>query len=84
MADSQTYMGNCHCGRFRFKLTAPSIKTAESCTCSVCEKKGYLWLVPSEGQFEVVRNDGNMTTYTAESIHDQVCVDPPSLQHPLN
>lgn len=66
------YHGNCHCGRYRFDLSAPEIKSAVSCTCSLCAKKGYLWLIPPEGSFRVSRDDGRLTAYETASLRDEV------------
>ncbi|KAI7779142.1 hypothetical protein LA080_001304 [Diaporthe eres] len=55
MAHSQdiVYRGNCVCGRYRYEICLPDVvRTASSCTCSVCLKKGYLWLAPPEGSFK--------------------------------
>ncbi|KAK2603054.1 hypothetical protein N8I77_009538 [Diaporthe amygdali] len=76
MADAQNivYRGNCHCGRYRYELSLPGeIGSATSCTCSVCLKKGYLWLAPPEGSFRVVRDDGNLEEYTSKSLRDKFC-----------
>lgn len=75
MAESQepvTYHGNCHCGRYRFELSVPQIQTAISCTCSLCRKKGPFWLVPPEGAFRVVRDDGYLTEYQSPALRDRV------------
>ncbi|KAF3762730.1 hypothetical protein M406DRAFT_264248 [Cryphonectria parasitica EP155] len=73
MADLQTYRGNCHCGRFRFTLTVPEIQSAIRCSCGLCEKKGYLWLVPPKGSFQVTKDDENLSHYYCKSLHDQFC-----------
>jgi len=39
-----TYRGNCHCGAFVYELDQPEIKSAYQCNCSVCTRKGYLWV----------------------------------------
>lgn len=49
----QTLQGNCHCGAFKFEMTAPEIRKAQSCNCSLCSKKGYLWIFPQRDQFKV-------------------------------
>ena len=32
----KTYDGNCHCGKFRFKITLPEITKLNECNCSIC------------------------------------------------
>ncbi|KAI0478891.1 glutathione-dependent formaldehyde-activating enzyme [Xylariaceae sp. FL0804] len=42
----KTYRGNCHCGTYVYELTVPEVTRADECNCSVCYKKGALWVVP--------------------------------------
>lgn len=73
MTEKHTYEGNCHCGRHRFTVTVPEIRGAISCSCTLCAKKGYLWLVPSpEESFQMTRSDGQMSEYRADALVDQV------------
>ncbi|KAK5991546.1 hypothetical protein PT974_09830 [Cladobotryum mycophilum] len=67
------YDGNCHCGRYRFRVTVPEITSAISCSCSLCEKKGYLWLTLEDGAFEVVRDDGHLAAYQSLTLEDKFC-----------
>ncbi|KAJ6515274.1 Mss4-like protein [Mycena sanguinolenta] len=57
------YRGSCHCGAFKFKLKAPELKEAFTCTCSICAKNGYLWTSnpPARENFTVVQGDENTT-----------------------
>lgn len=42
------YKGSCHCGRVAFEVEG-EIKSAMSCNCSICQKKGSLmWFVPRD------------------------------------
>ncbi|KAL0934387.1 glutathione-dependent formaldehyde-activating gfa [Colletotrichum truncatum] len=51
----RTYRGNCHCGSFVYEVGLPEIKSAMECNCSICKKKGYLWVFPGEGSnFKIV------------------------------
>src|ERR1700691_1393835 len=67
-----SYLGNCHCGRYRFSITVPDIVDAKLCACGVCKKKGSIWLHPPAGSFEVVRDDGTLTEYQSASLRDKV------------
>lgn len=62
----RTYRGNCHCGAFVYEAEVPEIKDAVSCNCSLCHKKGYLWVVPELQNFRVVKGDEDqtLTSYT--------------------
>ncbi|KAJ6437719.1 glutathione-dependent formaldehyde-activating enzyme [Purpureocillium lavendulum] len=68
------YRGNCHCGRYRYELTLPrEITTGTTCSCSLCVKKGYLWVAPPEGSFRVVRDDGHLVEYGSKALRDKFC-----------
>ncbi|KAL7807908.1 Mss4-like protein [Trichoderma aethiopicum] len=67
------YQGNCHCGRYRFQVSVPEIESAITCTCSLCLKKGYLWLIPAEGSFTVLRDGGCLVEYQTSTIRDKFC-----------
>lgn len=71
-SDQTVYHGNCHCGRYRFQVTAPEIKDAISCNCILCRKKGYLWLVPEDGSFKALRDDGSLQEYKSAALADKV------------
>ncbi|KXJ86424.1 glutathione-dependent formaldehyde-activating enzyme [Microdochium bolleyi] len=67
------YHGNCHCGNYQFELSSPGeISSALTCPCSVCLKKGYLWLEVSSGNFQTT-HDGRLTEYRTSSIQDKFC-----------
>ena len=69
----KTYRGNCHCGAYVFEFRMPEIKSAKRCNCSICTKKGYLWLeVGKQSSYTVVRDEGKVTEYTfgpGKAIH---------------
>ncbi|KAL7782382.1 hypothetical protein V8C43DRAFT_296174 [Trichoderma afarasin] len=71
--DSIVYHGNCHCGRYRFQVSTAEITSAISCSCSLCVKKGYLWLIPGEGSFTVVRDEGYLVEYQTSTLKDKFC-----------
>ncbi|EHK23573.1 uncharacterized protein TRIVIDRAFT_17139, partial [Trichoderma virens Gv29-8] len=62
-AETVTYRGNCHCGSFVFETKVPEIKSALDCNCSICSKKGYLWIFPGEGNVNIVK--GSVEELTA-------------------
>ena len=57
-----TYVGGCHCGRVRFRVTADLARVTE-CNCSVCTKKGFLHLIVAPEQFELLSGGGDLATY---------------------
>jgi len=58
-----TVTGGCHCGRVRFRVTAP-LEGVTECNCSMCDKKGILhWIIPKDA-FELLSGRDDLTTYT--------------------
>ncbi|KAK1750195.1 hypothetical protein QBC47DRAFT_394778 [Echria macrotheca] len=66
-------IGNCHCGCFRFQISIDDKTNPISCTCTLCRKKGYIWLVADDHEYKVVRDDGRLTDYRTNIIQDQFC-----------
>jgi len=58
----QTMQGGCHCGRVRFKVTA-DLDRVTYCNCSMCSKKGFLHLIVSPQQFEMLSSEDDLITY---------------------
>ncbi|KAK5995677.1 Centromere protein V [Cladobotryum mycophilum] len=58
----RTYRGNCHCGAFVYEVEIPEIKSVFECNCSVCAKKGYLYLFPGRKNFKVVKGSEDALT----------------------
>ncbi|XP_044716974.1 glutathione-dependent formaldehyde-activating gfa [Hirsutella rhossiliensis] len=44
-----------------------------ACTCSLCVIKGCLWIVPPEGRFNVIRDDGYLKEYASKAISNKFC-----------
>ena len=57
-----TYEGGCHCGKVRFRVTADLDRVSE-CNCSMCAKKGYLHLIVTLEQFELLSREDDLATY---------------------
>ena len=58
-----TMEGGCHCGRVRFRVTA-DLDNVTICNCSICTKKGILHLIVSRDNFELLKGNDDLTTYT--------------------
>ncbi|PKS04917.1 hypothetical protein jhhlp_008282 [Lomentospora prolificans] len=71
--DVKVYDGNCHCGLYRFQVTVPEIESMIACTCKRCVKKGYYWLIPPPGSFNVTRDEGKLTDYECDTLKDKFC-----------
>ncbi|KAK1248459.1 hypothetical protein MKX08_006679 [Trichoderma sp. CBMAI-0020] len=68
MAETITYRGNCHCGDFVFEIKVPEIKDVWNCECSICAKKGYLWL---DGKSNVNIVKGSLDQLTAYTFGEK-------------
>jgi hypothetical protein len=62
MTSKTTYQGGCHCGRVRFRVRG-DLGTASECNCSMCNKKGFIHLVVSPSDFEVIQGRDELATY---------------------
>jgi hypothetical protein len=58
-----TFTGGCHCGRVRFRVSAP-LEGVTECNCSMCDKKGILHWIISKEAFELLSGRDELTTYT--------------------
>ncbi|KAF4871689.1 Centromere protein V [Colletotrichum siamense] len=70
MAESlATFQGNCHCGANRFEVQLPALPQLVICDCSLCAKKGYVWIYDAEDKLKITRgcNSDLLTSYTSKS-----------------
>ena len=58
------HKGGCHCGRVRFRVTAPAHLTVLECNCSICRMVPYLHLIVPPVQFQIEQGEGELSTYT--------------------
>jgi len=58
-----THKGGCHCGKVRFEVEAPAEITATQCNCSICRMSGYLHLIVSKDDFQLLSGEDAITTY---------------------
>jgi hypothetical protein len=56
--------GGCHCGAVRFEASLPDAVEAQTCTCSMCEKVGFVHVIVPETRFRLLRGEAQITTYT--------------------
>jgi hypothetical protein len=59
----QSYEGGCHCGRVRFRVRVEKHEALD-CNCSMCAMKGFLHLIVTEDDFEILSGKDDITTYT--------------------
>ena len=58
------HKGGCHCGRVAFEVEAPARIEATRCNCSICSMSGFLHLFVSRDNFQLLRGEDVLTTYT--------------------
>lgn len=56
--------GGCHCGRVRFRISAPADITVLDCKCTICQMIGYIHLIVPKSDFELLQGEECLTTYT--------------------
>lgn len=56
------YEGRCHCGRVKF-VARGDLANAVVCNCSICTKKGFVHLIVSPEDFELLSGADDLTTY---------------------
>ncbi|KAI3331521.1 glutathione-dependent formaldehyde-activating enzyme [Xylariaceae sp. AK1471] len=56
-APLKTYRGNCHCAAFVYEITLPEIKQVTECNCSICYKKGAIFVFPKPSDVKFVKGD---------------------------
>ncbi len=60
----QLYQGGCRCGLFTYESQLTATQSAFKCNCSLCVKKGYLWVFPGQNNFKVLTgSEDKLTTY---------------------
>ena len=58
------HKGGCHCGKVRYEVTAPADIEVTNCNCSICRMTGYLHLIVSKNEFDLVSGKDDIETYT--------------------
>jgi hypothetical protein len=56
------HRGSCHCGRVAFELHA-AIDHVVDCNCSICRRRGALWVGASDAQLRIVSGEDALTLY---------------------
>lgn len=75
MSEAKAYVGGCHCGKVRYRvsldLSAPSI----ACNCSICSRTGTLLSFVPESQFTLEQGQDVLTDYqfNKKVIHHLFC-----------
>jgi len=59
-----TAHGGCHCGAVKFQVSVPESVKVLHCNCSICTKKANDHFIVPAGQFQLIRGEDSLTTYT--------------------
>ena len=58
-----TCSGGCHCGRVKFEIRIPDKLIVHRCSCSICQKSGYLHLIVAANRFKLLCGEKKLTDY---------------------
>ncbi len=72
------YSGGCHCGAVRFEVDLQAPIEAQACTCSICEKTGFIHIIASASRFRIIKGADNLEEYkfntgTAKHLFCKTC-----------
>ena len=59
----QTVSGGCHCGRVKLEVKIPNDITVHQCSCSICQKSGYLHLIVPAVRFKLLSGENELQEY---------------------
>jgi hypothetical protein len=60
--DEDWLFGGCHCGGVRFRVRLAH-RRAKECNCSICAKKGFINLIVSTEDFELLAGEELLVSY---------------------
>ena len=58
-----TCSGGCHCGRVRYEIEIPERILVNRCSCSICQKSGYLHLIVPADRFKLLCGEEDLLEY---------------------
>lgn len=61
-SELRRYRGGCHCGAVQFEITTQQTQVID-CNCSICHKKGFLYLIVPPEQFQLLSDPAMLSTY---------------------
>ncbi|KAJ7359130.1 Mss4-like protein [Mycena albidolilacea] len=70
---STSYLGNCHCGSFKFIVKLSNLDSVASCNCSLCYRNAYLWAHPASKDDFVVVQAGSLKEYRHGTNNHKFC-----------
>jgi hypothetical protein len=75
MSESKEYVGGCHCGKVRYRVTTDLSKPVVACNCSICSRTGTLLTFVPAAQFRLEQGEDALTDYqfNRNIIHHLFC-----------
>ena len=58
-----TCSGGCHCGRVKYEIKIPEKTLVNRCSCSICQKSGYLHLIVPANRFKLICGEEDLLEY---------------------
>ena len=55
--------GGCHCGRVKYEINIPEKILVNRCSCSICQKSGYLHLIVPANRFKLICGEEDLLEY---------------------
>jgi len=55
--------GRCHCGRVKYEIKIPEKILVNRCSCSICQKSGYLHLIVPANRFKLICGEEDLLEY---------------------
>jgi hypothetical protein len=63
MGEVKEYIGSCHCGRVRYRVSLDLSAPATACNCSICKRTGSLLSFVPTNQFTLEQGEADLTSY---------------------
>ena len=75
MTEKTHHSGGCHCGEVRFSVRADADINAVKCNCSVCRMTGFLHLIVTAEDFDLVAGKDALSNYqfNTKTAHHMFC-----------
>ena len=59
--------GGCHCGGVRFEAALSPPVEAQTCSCTICSKTGFIHMIVPQSRFRITRGEGTLVQYVFNS-----------------
>jgi hypothetical protein len=75
MSEAKEYVGSCHCGNVRYRVTADLSGELATCNCSMCSRMGWIMTFAPASQFTLEQGEQSLTDYqfNKKTVHHLFC-----------